>query len=104
MSNNKEIIPKLFPLIQSPSFSISSGGNLFDRKSSWQKQSPGPDGFRVEFLIKHWSIFKETFKALMEDFHTNGRLKLHMPCAEKRNGPRNERLPPNQSHPPYLIR
>lgn len=36
--------------------------------------APGPDGFTAEFLIKHWSNFKDIFESLMANFQINGRL------------------------------
>ena len=60
--------------------SIFSGGNLKALKALGSNKAPGPDGFTAEFLLKHWSIFKDTFKSLMDDFHKNGRLNA---CIQK---------------------
>ncbi|TYK02777.1 Transposon TX1 uncharacterized [Cucumis melo var. makuwa] len=43
-------------------------------KALGSSKAPGSDGFTAEFLIKHWSNFKDIFKSLMAVFHRNGRL------------------------------
>ena len=43
-------------------------------KALGSNKASGPDGFTVEFLLKHWSIFKDMFESLMDDFHINGKL------------------------------
>ena len=41
-------------------------------KALGRNKAPSPDGFTAEFLINHWSIFKDIFKS----FHKNGRLNV----------------------------
>ena len=62
---------------------LSFFGNLYTKipaeillavKTLGRNKALGPDDFTVEFLIKHWPIFKDTFEALLKNFHNNGRL------------------------------
>ena len=51
-----------------------SDEEIFKADALSRNQALGPDGFTTEFLVKHWSKLKGSFKNLFDDFHRNGRL------------------------------